>query len=59
MDTGTLIGVLAFGTMLAVLVFAYRSSVEITRRLNSNSQKSTLASDAPDTTPEGVSPPDT
>ena len=59
MDTTTLIGVLAFGTMFAVLVFAYRSSVETTRRLNGKSRKSTLAADAPNKTPPGVKPPDT
>ncbi|MGY6409423.1 MAG: hypothetical protein ACXIUV_00145 [Alkalilacustris sp.] len=59
MDSTTLIGVLAFGTLFAVLVFAYRSSVETTRRLQANSRKSTLAADAPNTTPPGVKPPDT
>ncbi len=59
METTTLIGVLAFGTLLAVLVFAYRSQVEITRRLEQKTQKSTLAEDAPNTTPKGVKPPDT
>ena len=59
METTTLIGVLAFGTMLAVLVFAFRSSVETTRRLQNGSQKSTLAADAPNKTPPGVKPPDT
>ena len=59
MDTTTLIGVLAFGTMFAVLVFAYRSSVETTERLHAQSQKSTLAADAPNKTPPGVKPPDT
>ena len=59
MDTSTLIGVLAFGTLFAVLVFAYRSSVEMTRRLESNTRKSTLAEDAPNRTPAGVKPPDT
>lgn len=59
MDTGTLIGVLAFGTMLAVLVFAYRSNVEMQKRMESDKPKSTLAADAPSRTPPGVKPVDT
>ncbi len=59
METTTLIGVLAFGTILAVLVFAYRSNAEIQKRLESEKQKSTLAADAPDHTPPGVKPVDT
>ncbi len=59
MDTTTLIGVLAFGTMFAVLVFAYRSNIEIEQRRVEKKRKSTLAADAPDTTPPGVKPVDT
>jgi hypothetical protein len=59
MDTGTLIGVLAFGTMLAVLVLAYRSNIEMQKRMESDKPKSTLAADAPNTTPKGVKPVDT
>ena len=59
MDTTTLIGVLAFGTMFAVLVFAYRSNIEIEQRRVEEKRKSTLAADAPDTTPPGVKPVDT
>lgn len=59
MTTETLIAVLAFGTLFAVLVFAYRSSVETQRRLEADTSKSTLAADAPSTTPPGVKPPDT
>lgn len=59
MTTETLIGVLAFGTMFAVLVFAYRSNIEMQKRMEADVPKSTLASDAPDTTPPGVKPVDT
>ncbi len=59
MDTGTLIGILAFGTMLAVLIFAYRSNIEMQKRMEEKPQKSTLAADAPNTTPSGVRPVDT
>ena len=59
METTSLIGILAFGTLFAVLVFAYLSQVEITRRLEEKPRKSTLAADAPSTTPRGVRPPDT
>lgn len=59
MDSYTLIGVLAFGTLFAVLVFAYRSAVETQKRLESNTRKSTLAADAPSKTPPGVKPVDT
>lgn len=59
METGTLIGVLAFGTLFAVLVFAYRSNIEMQKRMESDKRKSTLAADAPDKTPPGVKPVDT
>ena len=59
METGTLIGILAFGTLFAVLVFAYRSTVEMQKRMEADVPKSTLAADAPDTTPPGVKPVDT
>lgn len=59
MDTTTLIGVLAFGTMFAVLVFAYRSNIELEKRREEGKRKSTLAADAPDRTPPGVKPVDT
>ncbi|MGY6632959.1 MAG: hypothetical protein ACXIU8_04370 [Alkalilacustris sp.] len=59
MDTSTLIGVLAFGTLFAVLVFAYRSNIEMDRRRHQNKPRSTLASNAPDTTPPGQKPVDT
>ncbi|MBK5927926.1 hypothetical protein [Rhodobaculum claviforme] len=59
MDTSALIGVLAFGTLFAVLVFAYRSTVEMEKRRQQDKRRSTLAANAPDTTPPGVKPPDT
>jgi hypothetical protein len=55
----TLIGVLAFGTMGAFAVFAYLSSVKTADRLHSENRKSTLAVDAPSTTPAGEKPVDT
>lgn len=59
MDTYSLIGILAFGTMGAFAVFAYISSVKTADRLHSNTRKSTLAADAPNTVPPGQKPPDT
>ena len=59
MDTTTLVGILAFGTLGAVAVFAYLSSVKTADRLHSNMRKSTLAADAPDTVPAGQKPVDT
>jgi hypothetical protein len=55
----TLIGILAFGTMGAFAVFAYLSSVKTADRLHSENRKSTLAADAPSTTPAGEKPVDT
>lgn len=59
MDTTVIIGVLAFGTLGAGAVFAYISSVKTAHRLHSNTRKSTLAADAPDTAPAGEKPVDT
>jgi hypothetical protein len=59
MDTYSLIGVLAFGTMGAFAVFAYLSAVKTADRLHSNTRKSTLAADAPSTVPPGQKPVDT
>lgn len=59
MDTYSLIGILAFGTMGAFAIFAYISSVKTADRLHSNTRKSTLAADAPNTVPQGQKPPDT
>lgn len=60
MDANTLIAVLTFGTLLGTTIFAYRSTQEIERRRQQKiARKSTLAADAPDTTPPGVKPADT
>ena len=59
MDTYSLIGILAFGTMGAFAVFAYLSAVKTADRLHSNTRKSTLAADAPNTVPPGQKPLDT
>ena len=59
MDTYTLIGVLAFGTMGAFAVFGYMSAGKTSDRLHSNKRKSTLAADAPNSMPPGQKPPDT
>jgi hypothetical protein len=59
MDTSTLIGFLAFGTLGAVAVFAYLSAVKTADRLHSHTRKSTLAADAPSTLPPGQKPADT
>ncbi len=59
MDTYSLIGILIFGTLGAVAVFAYVSSVKTADRLHSNTRKSTLAADAPNTVPAGEKPIDT
>lgn len=59
MDNSTLMAVLTFGTLGAVLVFALVSMVRISRRQRSNTRKSTLAADAPNTTPLGEKPVDT
>lgn len=53
MDTGILLGVLAIGTMVAVIVFAMRSKKRVDDRLDDPAakkpeNKSTLAKDAPD-----------
>lgn len=59
MDNSTLMAVLTFGTLGAVLVFALVSMVRISRRQRSNTRKSTLAADAPNTTPPGEKSVDT
>lgn len=47
MDTSLFLPILSFFTLLAVAVFAYRSSVRAeARRKDPNARKSTLASDA-------------
>ena len=59
MDTTTLIGILIFGTLGAVAIFAYVSAEKTVRRLHSNTKKSTLAADAPSSLPPGEKPADT
>ena len=59
MSWDALVGLLAFGTLFAVALLAYISSVATLQRLHSNKQKSTLAADAPSTLPPGVKPVDT
>lgn len=59
MDTSILVGVLAFGTLGVGAIFAYISAVKTSDRLHSNTKKSTLAADAPDTVPAGEKPVDT
>lgn len=58
MSSNLLIGVLALGTIGAVAIFAYLSSVKTAKRLHSNTRKSTLAADAPSTLPPGEKPVD-
>ncbi len=58
MGLEALLGVLVFGTLGAVAVFAYISAEKTSERLHSNSRKSTLAADSPNATPPGQKPPD-
>ncbi len=58
MDTGILVPLLAFGTMGAVIAFAWASKVKTDRRRESDTARSTLASDGPDRTDGGRKPPD-
>lgn len=53
MGTETLLAFLAFGTLGAVVLFAWRSSTKTEQRRHENTRKSTLAADAPDSTPDG------
>lgn len=57
MDGGILIPLLAFGTLGAVIAFAWTSKIKTDERRRSESTRSTLASDAPDRA-QGASPPD-
>lgn len=59
MDFSFIVPLLALGTIGAVAIFGYLSAVRTNERLHSNTQKSTLAADAPSTTPPGVKPIDT
>ena len=59
MDLSFIVPLLALGTLGAFAVFGYISAGKTADRLHSNTQKSTLAADAPNTTPKGVDPVDT
>lgn len=59
MLTEVFLPLLTFGTLFAVAVFGYISAVKTEERRQSNTQKSTLAADAPSTLPPGVKPVDT
>ncbi len=59
MPTEILLAILAFGTMGAVLVFAWRSNVATEQRRQTATRKSTLAADAPNETGKNERPPDT
>lgn len=48
MDVGYLLGILALGTMAAVIVIALWSKNRTEKRRHSDAPKSTLAKDAPD-----------
>jgi hypothetical protein len=47
MGIETLLAILAFGTLGAVVLFAWRSQIKTEERRHSNTRKSTLAEDAP------------
>lgn len=51
MGTETLLAILAFGTLGAVVVFAWRSQTRTEERRHSETRKSTLAADSPDSVP--------
>ncbi len=59
MDFSFIVPLLALGSIGAFAIFGYMSSVRTADRLHSNTRKSTLAADAPSTTPPGVKPVDT
>jgi len=58
MDIGIVTPLLAFGTLGAVIGFAWLSKVKTDRRRKSSMPKSTLAADSPDRTPDGDKPVD-
>jgi hypothetical protein len=47
MGTETLLAILAFGTLGAVVLFAWRSQIKTEERRQSDTRRSTLAEDAP------------
>lgn len=59
MTTEILLAILAFGTLGAVVVFAYVSNIRTEERRQKATRKSTLAADAPNRTPPGERPVDT
>lgn len=58
MDIGFIVPLLAFGTIGAVIAFAWMSKVKTDRRRESDTARSTLASDSPDRTSDGSKPVD-
>ncbi len=58
MFSGFIVPLLAFGTIGAVIAFAWISQVKTDERRRSNTRKSTLAADSPDRTPHGTKPVD-
>jgi hypothetical protein len=59
MATEVFLPLITFGTIIAVAIFGYVSAVKTEERRQANTRKSTLAADAPSTTPPGVKPVDT
>jgi hypothetical protein len=59
MEVSPLLAVLALATIGAVIAFAVMSKRRTEERRRSDTPKSTLASDAPNVTAPGTSPPDT
>lgn len=58
MTASFIVPFLALFTLGAGAVFGYLSAVKTADRLHSNTRKSTLAADAPNSTPPGVKPVD-
>jgi hypothetical protein len=59
MDEIPFLAIMAFGTMLAVVIFAMVNIKKTEDRRHSNTKKSTLAADAPNKTAPGEKPVDT
>jgi hypothetical protein len=59
MTTEILLAILAFGTLGAVVLLAWRSSVRTEERRQQATPKSTIAQDAPNRVPAGERPVDT
>lgn len=58
MSVEVLLGILVFGTLGAACLFGIRSVSATERRRREEPRKSTLATDAPSSTPPGVEPVD-